>query len=151
MAAGRANTIGALVSVAGGALLIVSAYLPWVTAAAFIVSVARNAFELGDGPASSWPGLALVALGVVAAAVGVVRLVIRTPLPWFVRRVPIACGVGAFLVLVGKAMAARDLAGQDVFFGLVDIAIGPGPYLALAAAVLTVLGGVVAGRRRPGN
>jgi len=139
----RPDVAGALITIFGGVLLIVSAFLPWLSAQAFVASVSRNAFQLGDQMGFSPDGLVLVLLGLVAVLIGATRLM-KASLPRWVQRSPIIVGIGALLVPISEVGAINDLARQvSTASDLATASVGFGVWLAILAAAVTVVGGFV--------
>jgi hypothetical protein len=116
--------------VVGGLLLLVSAFLPWIsgagsTSALDIPIQALWDIEAADGPVKL--GFALLALGVLAAGLAVIQRG-----PWL-RRLCGSLGVAIVLGFAAQLYRAIDASGGSV--GDVFTTIGVGVYVALAGAV----------------
>ena len=116
--------------VAGGPLLLASAFLPWISGAgsANALDIPIQALwdiEAADGPVKL--GFALLALGILGAGLAVIQ---RTP--WLLRLCGIL-GVAIFLGFAAQLYRAIDASGGSV--GDVFSTIGVGVYVALAGAV----------------
>lgn len=116
--------------VAGGLLLLASAFLPWISGAgsANALDIPIQALwdiEAADGPVKL--GFALLALGILGTGLAVIQ---RTP--WLLR----LCGILGVAIVLGFAAQlyrAIDASGGSV--GDVFSTIGVGVYVALAGAV----------------
>jgi hypothetical protein len=95
---GDARTALCWAIVVGGALLSIGTLLAWMTASAGIISVSRNAFQMGAHEGMTADGPIVLVLGLIIVAIGVSRLT-NTSLPRVVQRSPIIAGLGAAVVL----------------------------------------------------
>jgi len=139
----RTDIAGAIITMFGGGMLVLSALLPWMTAQALMITINRNAFQLGDRMGFSADGLVLTLLGLVAILIGITRAV-RTSLPPFIQRSPIIVGVFAVFVPLLRIGSINALANQvSSASGLASASVGFGLWLAIFAAVITVVGGIV--------
>ncbi|MGH2673493.1 MAG: zinc ribbon domain-containing protein [Actinomycetota bacterium] len=116
--------------VVGGLVLLVSTFLPWISAAgsANALDIPIQALwdiEAADGPVKL--GFALLALGVLGAGLALIQ---RSP--WF-RRLCGSIGVAIVLGFAAQLYRAIDASGGSV--GDVFTTIGAGVYVALAGAV----------------
>lgn len=116
--------------VVGGLVLLVSAFLPWISGAgsANALDIPIQALwdiEAADGPVKL--GFALLALGVLGAGLALIQ---RSP--WF-RRLCGSIGVAIVLGFAAQLYRAIDASGGSV--GDVFTTIGAGVYVALAGAV----------------
>jgi hypothetical protein len=84
--------------VAAGVLVALGSLLAWMTASAGIISLSRNAFQMGDHESMTADGPIVMVLGLVLVGIGVARLT-NTSMPRFVQRSPIIVGLGVGLVL----------------------------------------------------
>ncbi len=84
--------------VAAGVLVALGSLLAWMTATAGIISLSRNAFQMGDHESMTADGPIVMVLGLVLVGIGVARLT-NTSMPRFVQRSPIIVGLGVGLVL----------------------------------------------------
>jgi len=84
--------------VVSGALVAVGSLLAWMTASAGIISISRNAFQMGDHESMTVDGPIVMVLGLILIGIGVARLT-NTSMPRFVQRSPIIAGLGVGLIL----------------------------------------------------
>jgi hypothetical protein len=84
--------------VGGGALLSIGTLLAWMTASLGIISVSRNAFQMGSHDSMTADGPIVLVLGLIILAIGVTRLT-NTSMPSYLQRSPIIAGLGAAVVL----------------------------------------------------
>lgn len=135
---------GAWIAIAGGVLMGVSAFLPWMTAYALFGSLNRNSFQLGSRAGFSADGLVLVALGVLTVVVGVTRL-IGSAMPKYLQRSTIVTGIGVLLLVINRAPSINSLSNQvgKSSKGMVSASIGYGLWVAAAAGVIAVVGGII--------
>lgn len=123
--------------IAGGLIMAVGSFLPWITVTApFVGRLTKSGMEGGDG-------IITLILGVVTVLIGLARLTNR-PLPPLVQRSPIVTSIAAAVVVglnwkdvsdraasVGKL--GRGFASASVGAGLWTIAVGCG--IALLSAI----------------
>lgn len=139
----RSDLPGAIITIFGGVLLLASAFLPWSTATIGLAALNRNAYQLGAHLSFSAQGLVLTLLGLVAALIGITRC-LRAGLPSFVQRSPIVVGIVALLLSLGEIGPINDLAHRvTATSSLASASIGFGLWLAILAALITVVGGLV--------
>jgi len=139
----RSDVAGAAISILGGGLLLLSAFLPWMTARVAFASISRNAFQLGNQMGFSADGLVLTLLGLVAILIGITRS-LRASLPVFIQRSPIIVGIAAVLVPLVRVGSINSLAQKvSSSSGLASASVGFGVWLAIFAAVITVVGGLL--------
>ncbi|MHB1988914.1 MAG: zinc ribbon domain-containing protein [Acidimicrobiales bacterium] len=134
---------GAWITLGGGAILVVSAFLPWFTASVFSQSISRNGMQLGQGDSFSVDGLIILLLGLVAVLIAIGRLA-KFSLPRWVQSSPVVVG------LVASVYAALDIPGIDHLVAsvrqrssLVTASTGFGVYLAVVGGVIALVGGLV--------
>ena len=135
---------GAWAAIAGGVLMAVSAFLPWVTAHALFVSIDRNAFQLGNQDGFSADGPVLLGLAVLTILVGITRL-LGTSMPRYLQRSSIVTGIGAGVVVINRAPSIHDQTQHlnRLGDGLVSASIGYGLWVAAVAGVIAVVGGLI--------
>lgn len=139
----RSDIAGAVITILGGGLLLLSAFLPWMSARVIFATLSRNAFQLGNQLGFSADGLVLVLLGLVALLIGITRSV-RASLPAFIQRSPIIVGIAAGLVPLLRVGSINSLAHQvSASSGLASASVGFGLWLAIFAALITIVGGLV--------
>jgi len=134
--AGRSFSVLASAVIAAGAMVVLGAFLPWITVtAAFVGTIQRSGIDGGDG---------LIALGVgaVIAVLGIQALVADTSakpptIPVIVLGV-LAAGFGALEVNnVNERIQSLDPAIRDL------ASVGGGLWLIIAGGVVAVLVGLV--------
>src|ERR1035438_3717104 len=94
------------VLIVAGALVAIGSLLPWEQARAGFVSLTRNGFQLGANLSFSIDGLVFMALGVIAALIGITRLTSRS-FPRWLNGSPIILGA---VILVFGIVDERSLA-----------------------------------------
>src|SRR2546422_2304697 len=134
---------GGWITILGGALAVLSAFVPWFTAQAAFVSVNRNAFQLGSGQGFSADGVVLLILGIVTILIGLGRSM-RVTLPAFIQRSPIVTGIAVAIVPLLRVGSINDLV-QRVrgASSLASASIGFGVWIAIVAGVVSIVGGLV--------
>lgn len=134
---------GQRLAMIGSAVLLASLFLPWITGIGLVSGWERLGFT------SYSSGLSLVTLLVLPAVltpVGIVAMgAARRPLSvtaasWGTLGVGAACALGVFLAVAGSYLAAGQVA-----LGF-ETGVGPGVWAAIAASVIVIVGGVIAGR-----
>jgi hypothetical protein len=141
----RADTApaGAWISLAAGVLMVVSAFLPWVTASGGFINISRNAMQLGDQQGFSVDGVVLIVLGLVTALIGVTRLT-QAAVPSFIQRSPIITGAAAGFVALDRLPAINDLVQRvHSASALISASVGFGLWVAVVAGALAIIGGLV--------
>ena len=130
-------------AIIGGALMIVGAVLPWVTAsAAFGESLSRNAFQLGSNNGFSIDGVVAVIMGVITILIGIVRLT-NSQSPRYLQRSAIVTGVIAILICANRYSALNNLVNSatSASHGLATASISYGFWiLGLGGAVAIAAG-----------
>lgn len=134
--------VGAWIAIIGGGLSIIASFLPWVSATAFIVSISRNAFQLGAGNGFSPDGVILVLLGVISIVIGIARLT-NSIIPRYIQRSPIVLGLGVAFVAINRLPSIIDLTNGPVNCSSCNASIGFGVYVTFVAAGLMIVGGLV--------
>jgi hypothetical protein len=69
--------------VAAGALVAIGSLLAWMTASAGIISISRNAFQMGDHESMTADGPIVMVLGLILIGIGIARLT-NTSMPRFI-------------------------------------------------------------------
>jgi hypothetical protein len=143
--------IGALLAVAGGAVAIASAWLPWITAPASYGSATYRAIDATD-LSTLHSGYYPLIGGAIAAVFGLL-LLLRIGLG---ASQPKVAGIGAVLgglvVIAAEAVAYGWINDQITAYTAQDgagFAIGYGLYVGLGAGIVGALGGLMVflGRR----
>jgi hypothetical protein len=65
--------------VAAGALVAIGSLLAWMTASAGIISISRNAFQMGDHESMTADGPIVMVLGLILIGIGIARLTNTEP------------------------------------------------------------------------
>jgi hypothetical protein len=136
--------VGAWMAITGGALMAVSAFLPWVSAQAAFASISRNAFQLGNGNGFSADGLILVVLGLITVLVGITRLT-KSAMPRYLQRSTIVTGIGPLLVAINRGPSIHSLVQHvnSSASGIVSASIGFGLWVAGLAGIIALVGGLI--------
>lgn len=90
---------GGWLAIVGSFLVGLGTVLPWVSASALIVTVNRNAFQLGANESLTAVGPVLVILAVVGVAIGVARLT-RSSVPRGMQTSAVVLGFAMLLLVV---------------------------------------------------
>jgi uncharacterized paraquat-inducible protein A len=136
------NLAGAVITMFAGALMILGAFLPWMSAQAAFFSINRNSFQLGNQSGFSPDGVFLLVLGIVTILIGVSRSM-RTALPAYIQRSPIITGIGAVVVALARVGSINHLVQQvRTASSLASASIGFGLWLTIVAGVVAVVGGL---------
>ncbi len=139
----RSDVAGAVITICGGLLAILSAFLPWIAVHAFVLTINRNAFQLGADMGFSADGLVLLLLGLVAVLIGITRAA-RASMPAFVQRSPIILGIALAILPANRVGSINDVAQRvSATSSLASASIGFGLWLAFFAAAITLIGGLV--------
>jgi hypothetical protein len=143
------NVGGGVITICGGLLAVLSAFLPWMSAHVLLATLDRNAFQLGANLGFSADGLVLVLLGLVAVLIGITRAV-RASMPPFVQRSPIIVGIGLAVVPAARVGSISHLAQSvSANSSLASASVGFGLWLAFFAAAITFIGGLVLRSKAP--
>lgn len=144
--------IGAILAIAGGALLAVGSFLPWITLTQGGVSDSATGMDGSDGWVTLTAGLVAVAVGAIALrasrrALGVLAMVAGL----------VGAGLGVYDALTVKDSIAGEVASQagvsvedarlaldqGIAAGLFDISTGIGLYLVIGGGVIALVGGLM--------
>jgi hypothetical protein len=130
------------VALVGGALLVLSAFLPWFTATVFTLSISRNGMQLGQGDSFSIDGLLMVLFGVEVLIVAVTRLT-AAQLPTWLQSSTIVVGVAAVAVALFEIPSVNDLVNHVRQSSSIAVAsVGFGLYVAILGGLVAVGGGI---------
>jgi hypothetical protein len=132
---------GAWITIIGSVLLGLGTILPWVHATAGLLTVDRNAFQLGNQEALTFTGPVLIILAIIGIAIGVARLT-RSDVPRGIQRSPVVLGIGmvavtAFSYPIRPAGLTSSIAGVDITW-----AISYGFWLCAIGGVVVFFGGL---------
>jgi RNA polymerase subunit RPABC4/transcription elongation factor Spt4 len=139
----RVDTLpaGAWLALAGGILMAVGSFLPWMQASAFFVTLHRNGMQMGDNMGFSVDGVVTLVLGVFTCVIGLSRL-LHFSMPSFLYRSSVATGLIAGAITVYDATQIHtfvaSIGGENVAASL-----GYGLWVLLVGAALAILGGFV--------
>jgi len=145
MATTSTTPAGAWFSILGGAIAVVSGFLPWVMATTGLGGgFTRNAFQFGAHESFSVDGVVLMVLGTIAVIIGIVRLT-NSAMPRFLQRSPIVLGIVVALVPLNRLPAINSSVHniQNACSGACTASIGYGVYTAFVGALLMLIGGFV--------
>jgi hypothetical protein len=136
---------GQRLAMIGSAVLLASLFLPWIGP---VSGWERLGFTSYSSPLSL---VTLLVLPAVLTPVGIVAMgAARRPLSvtaasWGTLGAGAACALGVFLAVAGSYLAAGQVALGFVA-PVVETGVGPGVWAAIAASVIVIVGGVIAGR-----
>lgn len=141
--------VGSVLLIAGGVLLIVGSFLNWakVSLGGIGFDMSFNGFGSGD---ETKDGPVFVFFALVLAGFGITMLAARKVLAVSILAVVFASL--AVLVAIADLKDVSDLAAElGVFGSTVDVQIGPGLWVVLIGAVMSLAGGIatLAVRRKP--
>lgn len=126
------KTLGEILAIAGGGLLVVGAFLPWVRAEGPFVSVGRSGMVAEDF-------LIFLGAGVVIAALGLwAGVAMRSAAPALLIVGGVAAGIAAFL---DYRDVARNI--EEVNDGRITYFVGEGIWVLFAGALVSVVAGFV--------
>ena len=127
------------VLIAGGAALVLGAFLPWLEATTILGTITRSGVSYGtDALVTAGIGAGLAALG-IAIATGV-------QIPRWLRWLAIALAAVASCILAYDYTQVRDRA-DSVASDVAQASVGAGLWLSLAGAAIGIVGAVLS--RRP--
>jgi len=133
------KTLGEILAIAGGGLLVVGAFLPWVSAEGPFVSVGRSGMVAEDF-------LIFLGAGVFIASVGLwAGVAMRSAAPTLLVVGGVAAGIAAFL---DYRDVARNI--EEVSDGRITYLVGEGIWVLFAGALVSVVAGfVLSGQMSP--
>ena len=126
--------------VASGALVVLGSLLTWMTATAGIISISRNAFQMGDHESLTPDGPLVMVLGLSLVGIGVAHLT-STSMPRLVQRSPIIVGLGIGLVLGYDYRSIHDWALSLNSSGALG-SVGTGFWVCCVGDALALLAGI---------
>ena len=126
--------------VAGGALLSIGTLFAWMTASAGIISVSRNAFQMGAHESLTADGPIVLVLGLIILGIGITRLT-NTAMPSLVQRSPIIAGLGAAAVLGYDYHSIQQWA-QSINSTYSLASVGPGFWVCCVGDALAIVAGI---------
>jgi hypothetical protein len=133
------KTLGEVLAIAGGGLLVVGAFLPWVSAEGPFVSIGRSGMVAEDF-------LIFLGTGVVIASLGLwAGVAMRSAAPALLVVGGVATGIAAFL---DYRDVARNI--EEINDGRITYLVGEGIWVLFAGALASVVAGfVLSGRMSP--
>jgi len=137
---GDSRTVLCWAVVAGGALLSIGTLFAWMTASAGIISVSRNAFQMGAHESVTADGPIVLILGLIILGIGITRLT-NTSMPRIVQRSPIIAGLGAAVVLGYDYHSIQQWA-QSINSTYSLASVGPGFWVCCVGDGLAILAGI---------
>lgn len=127
--------------IAGG-MAAIGSLLPWEQVSVLGVGVSRNGFQLGNHLSFSIDGLATMALGIVAALIGISRLTAR-PFPQWLNRSPIILGAALLYITVNDVVAlTHTVHNLQARYPSASVSVGYGVWLALVGGAIIAFGGI---------
>jgi uncharacterized Zn finger protein (UPF0148 family) len=142
---------GAWLTLAGGLLMAIGSFLPWMQASVFLATLSRNGMQLGDNMGFSVDGVVTLILGVVTCVIGLSRL-----LHFSLRRFFYSSSV--ITGLIAGAITAYNATQLHKFVASigdesVTASLGYGLWVLLVGCALAIIGGFmvrVAAKLEPG-
>jgi hypothetical protein len=135
---GSASRVGSFLAMGAGALVAVSAFLPWISDSGASVGGAgvRDAFQLGSLASFGIDGELLVVFGAVMVAAGIARLVKGETL-WWMSSAVICLGIFTAVLCLDHYVA------QGAFSALNNgTSVGYGLFVALVGGILAFVSGI---------
>ena len=123
-----------------GCIVVLGSLLTWMTATAGIISISRNAFQMGDHESLTPDGPLVMVLGLSLVGIGVAHLT-STSMPRLVQRSPIIVGLGIGLVLGYDYRSIHDWALSLNSSGALG-SVGTGFWVCCVGDALALLAGI---------
>lgn len=138
------RSYGSIITILGGALVLVGTCLPWQTVHVGTASASRNALQLGPDGSTSFNGFAVLFMGAVLVVAGITRMLYRSGPTRFFKGSAIVAGIvaAAEIAWLGHSINRLDSKAASAS-GLVSAHIGYGLYVAGFGAVLGIGGGLI--------
>lgn len=130
---------GGWLAIAGGLLIAVGTFLPWMTFG--LGTISRNGFQLGANDALTAAGPVLAILGIVTVIIGITRLT-GTVMPSWLQRSTIVSGLAAGVVVAVNWSGIHQVVENAQGSGI-SAAIGYGYWVCALGAVVAVAAGFV--------
>lgn len=132
---GRDINWGGAIALVGGALAIIGAFMPWISATAFLGTISRNGIDGGGD------GIFAILVGLVVAFAGI-ALLARSGRPIVARVTAIVASLFlGWLAIVDMGSVNERVAALNTTY--TTGSVGTGLYLLILAAVLGLIGGLV--------
>ena len=129
--------------IVAGALVAIGSLLPWEQARAGVVSLTRNGFQLGANLSFSTDGLIVMALGVIAALIGITRLTSRS-FPRWLNGSPFVLGAVILVFgIVDERSLANTVNGLRSSYPSGAYSVGYGIWLVIAGGAIITLAGLL--------
>jgi hypothetical protein len=133
-----ANRAAGLTVIAGGALMLIGIFLPWLSATLpFVGTITRS---LMDGGGDGWVLLGLAGLVIVLG----LAMAIRDPQKWAAALAVLPLAIGMAVVVIDY----NDVSGrvQNLAAGSVPVlaSVGPGPYMSGFGVLIAAIGTCIA-------
>ena len=129
------------VLIAAGALVSIGSLLPWEQATTGFVSITRNGFQLGADLSFSADGLVVMALGVIAALIGITRLTSRSFPQWLNGSLALLGAVIVVFGIVDERSLANTVNGLRSSYPAGAYSVGYGVWLVIAGGAIIALAG----------
>jgi hypothetical protein len=131
------------VLIVAGALVAIGSLLPWEQASTGFVSITRNGFQLGANLSFSTDGLVVMALGVIAALIGITRLTSRS-FPRWLNGSPFVLGAVILVFgIVDERSLANTVNGLRASYLSGAYSVGYGIWLVIAGGAIIALAGLL--------
>jgi hypothetical protein len=131
------------VLIVAGALVAIGSLLPWEQASTGFVSITRNGFQLGANLSFSTDGLVVMALGVIAALIGITRLTSRS-FPRWLNGSPFVLGAVILVFgIVDERSLANTVNGLRSSYPSGAYSVGYGIWLVIAGGAIIALAGLL--------
>jgi hypothetical protein len=131
------------VLIVAGALVAIGSLLPWEQASTGFASITRNGFQLGADLSFSTDGLVVMALGVIAALIGITRLTSRS-FPRWLNGSPFVLGAVILVFgIVDERSLANTVNGLRSSYPSGAYSVGYGIWLVIAGGAIITLAGLL--------
>jgi hypothetical protein len=121
----------------------IGSFLPWFTAHLGVLTINRNAYQLGNNYGFSIDGVIVLGLGVVTIAIGISRLT-RSEMPRWIQRSCIISGLACGLFALSDISGITDLAHRvENGSSLITAGVGYGLPITVVGAGIAVVAGFV--------
>jgi hypothetical protein len=139
----RVDTLpaGAWLALAGGLLMAVGSFLPWLQATVFVTTITRNGMQMGDNMGFSADGVITLVLGVITCVIGLSRL-LHFSMPRFLYSSTVITGLIAGAITIYDATQVHKFVAS-IGNNSVTASMGYGLWVLLIGCALAILGGFV--------
>jgi len=132
---------GAWLALAGGLLMAVGSFLPWLQATVFVTTITRNGMQMGDNMGFSADGVITLVLGVITCVIGLSRL-LHFSMPRFLYSSTVITGLIAGAITIYDATQVHKFVAS-IGNNSVAASMGYGLWVLLIGCALAILGGFV--------